>query len=259
MKKDVCKIIFSIIGILILSPTITYLIALFFSKFHLIKQIGFVDTWISFSGSIIGGAITMVALIFTVKEQQKANKINAEIQSRPYVFCQIDKYSGNFKRFNSSNKNDYEGEIFWKMANSSNNVAERVRIIDEKLYLEDTNGNNDTELKDLTYIEDMGISIYTVLAENYYYIVPYKDIPWKTTISIDKPIFYQKNKSGISLKNVIFYEYRNAQLDTIYHWKFSFTVFVSIDVDNKLSYLIEDISNTAVKQFDVSEGKDENE
>lgn len=256
MKKDVCKIIFSIIGILVLSPTITYLIALFFSKFHLIKQIGLVDTWISFAGSIIGGAITMIALIFTVKEQQKANKINAEIQSRPYVFCQINNYSGNFKRFNSSNKNDYEGEIFWEMANASNNVAERVRIIDEKLYLEDTNGISGIELKDLTDVEDMGITIYTVLAENFYYIVPYKDIPWKTTILIDKPVFYQKNKSGITLKNVIFYEYCNAQLDTVYQWEFSFSVFVSIDVDDKLSFHIEDISNTAIKQL---ERKNQNE
>lgn len=63
--------------VLINSPLIVYTIVLFFNTFpNTLIKIGSASTWIGFAGSIIGGSMTMFAIIFSMQYQNKteANK-----------------------------------------------------------------------------------------------------------------------------------------------------------------------------------------
>ena len=67
----------------------TYLVALFFKEFNFLEQVGSVDAWIGFAGAGMGGLITMLALYFTLKNSEEANKNNQIASLKPYVVCRI--------------------------------------------------------------------------------------------------------------------------------------------------------------------------
>lgn len=70
------------IFVLVNSPLIIYTIVLFFKTFpNTLIKIGDASTWIGFAGSIIGGSMTMFAIIFTIQYQ---NKIEAS-KSIPFI------------------------------------------------------------------------------------------------------------------------------------------------------------------------------
>lgn len=64
------------ISLLLTSPVFIYLITLVISEYsnNLLVIIGDQIAWISFSGSVIGGSITMFALVFTIQHQNFVRK-----------------------------------------------------------------------------------------------------------------------------------------------------------------------------------------
>lgn len=77
------KLIIITIVFIIISSIITYLVAFISTKTGQIA--GSIGDWISFSGSITGGSITMLAVYFTIVNESNNRKRDEEIRIMPYM------------------------------------------------------------------------------------------------------------------------------------------------------------------------------
>lgn len=84
-----------------------------------------------FCRSRYGGLITMLALYFTLKQNQEMNQ-NSQISSlKPYVACNITNLDSNERKILIKNCIDNYGFIECKMRNISNNIANGIKIVEE--------------------------------------------------------------------------------------------------------------------------------
>lgn len=121
------------IFVLINSPLIIYTIVLFFRTFpNTLIKIGNASTWIGFAGSIIGGSMTMFAIIFSIQYQ---NKIEA---NKTIPFITVDQIGigkddeGTFSITLEEESNDILiGPIIaaFKFKNPSNFIAKNIKLI----------------------------------------------------------------------------------------------------------------------------------
>ncbi len=76
-------------------------------------QIGSSDGWLAFIGSILGGIITMVALVFTLDNDRKVGERNLALKSIPLLTIELPEYQKNMIRkytvvpFNGSGMSEY--------------------------------------------------------------------------------------------------------------------------------------------------------
>ncbi len=79
---------FWIFFVFIVAPLTVYTIILFF-KSHLtfLPEVGNVSDWVGFSGSVLGGSITMMAVYLTLKSNRKNNDRRLSAELTPIIRC----------------------------------------------------------------------------------------------------------------------------------------------------------------------------
>lgn len=253
MKKYSILIIVIMVAILIASPASTYLIAKCFKNQAVISPIGSVDTWISFAGSIIGGSITMIALYFTIKQEHIMIKKNTELSVMPSIYCELQ------NNIISNNTNDKElviddcinnwGFINWDMINSSDNLANNVRIVDQFYYLPKPNSKEKAYIQ-IENLDEYGISLYTILYEDSIFIPPHNKQSWKSNFMIEPNDdgTYKFGGPAFIFKHAIIYKYTDVLESREYTGRFEFEFNINVDTENKLHFHLWDSSNRLINK-----------
>lgn len=118
--------------VIVASPIIVYLFLILASNLSLFYvRIGGEDAWIGFAGSIIGGSLTMLALVFTLKQQDDIRKSDKTLSIMPIL--SIEPENGTGKDFNIDVRK-------FVILNLSNNHAIDARIIGTRFSVLDLEG-----------------------------------------------------------------------------------------------------------------------
>lgn len=209
LSTTILVVLFSALG--------TYLTALLFKRFDIIEQVGSADAWIGFAGAGMGGLITMLALYFTLKQNQEMNQ-NSQISSlKPYVACNITNLDSNERKILIKNCIDNYGFIECKMRNISNNIANGIKIVEEY---------SSVEIKKDVYkryddlLEKYGISIYTTSLNDGTFLAPQEEYNWKTNFGIEltEEGDYKWKDTAFAFKHTIVFQFTDiANLQTYLH------------------------------------------
>jgi hypothetical protein len=235
--------------IVVVSPVVTYLIALLCKDAIIVPHLGSVDAWIDYSGSIIGGSLTMFALIFTLQHERKASEERERQNIRPTLFCKIknEVLEGEYGQISLPNcVNDYDF-IYWEMSNVSSNVADHIRIIDQQTYIRRQDG--DEEIDDELLFENKGISIMTVIVKDHISLEPQGTVMLQTNFSLetlDDGTF--KIGNAFDFVYAITVEYTDIKGLGVYKNKFMFHLNINIDVYNEPCVFIMSVSNTLLEE-----------
>lgn len=251
MKKYSILIVLIMISILILSPVTTYLIAALLKNQEMISPIGSADTWIGFAGSIIGGSITMIALYFTIKQEHIIIKKNTELSVMPNIYCELK------NEVISNNTNDKElivgdcinnwGFVNWDMVNSSDNLANNVRIVDQLYFLPKPNSKEKAYIE-IENLDEYGISLYTILYEDSIFIPPHNKQSWKANFMVETNDdgTYKFGDSSFIFKHAIVYKYSDVLENKEYTGRFEFEFNINVDTENNLHFNLWDSSNRLI-------------
>lgn len=243
MKYIDSKKVLIITGVLIfLFPAVTYLLALFFREYDILPQVGSVDTWISFAGTIFGGSLTMTALYFTLRYEQDLRENIRQESFRPYIFCEFNDY------------NECTGEIFagecileygfikWSMVNSTNNVANDIRIVNQRSF--PANANTTIDATDVL-LDEYGISTYTVIMNESISLPPHCTRGFNTNICIEVDEGGEfKFGTAFAYRHIIEYEYKSIFDGPIYNGKFEFEINVNATNEGGVILFLEEYSNS---------------
>lgn len=235
--------------IVVVSPIATYFIARSCQDITFIPHLGSVDAWITFSGSIIGGSLTMLALAFTIYHERMVAEENERQSIRPTLFCKIknellaDEY-GQTSLQDCVNNYDF---IRWEMSNVSENIADHIRIVDQQTYIRNENG--DEEIDGNLLLENRGISIMTVLNQDHISLEPKGSTMFQTNFgleTLEDGTF--KTGNAFDFVYAITIEYTDVKGIGVYKSKFTIHLNINIDVENKPCVFIESTSNTLLEQ-----------
>ena len=235
--------------IVVASPIATYLIALLCKDTTAIPHLGSVDAWIDFSGSIIGGSLTMLALAFTIHHERKVAEENERQNIRPTLFCKIknELLADEYGQFSLPDCVNNYGFIRWEMSNVSTNVADHIRIVDQQTYIR--NENSDEEIDGNLLLENQGISIMTVLIQDHISLEPNGSAMFQTNFgleTLEDGTF--KTGNAFDFVYAITIEYTDVKGIGVYKSKFTIHLNINIDVENKPCVFIESTSNTLLEQ-----------
>lgn len=136
------QILLFVISSIIISPQIVYLIGLYFKvNSKLILNVGSVSDWISFSGSLLGGSLTLLAVLFAFVLEKKQRESDIDLRSIPKII--VDWYfSKDIKTGRLSKEALYEFEHSLKdinylmkihLINDSENVSTDLELLESKL------------------------------------------------------------------------------------------------------------------------------
>lgn len=135
--------------ILLLSPILVYLIILaIYSVVVTNSLFGFIqgsrDAWIGFAGSLIGGSMTMFAVIFTMQHDRKLRKQDYIHKVRPFLVFEL-VVKNNYIRELEFHDLDLLDSIDVSVRNVSENILKDFRIIEIKRRRQ----SNDSELLEI--------------------------------------------------------------------------------------------------------------
>lgn len=235
------------------SLIVTYVIACFCKNTDAIPQVGSADAWIGFAGSAMGGLITMLALYFTLKQNQEMAQKQHIALLKPYVSCYIVNLDEEEMKIQMHNYIEEYDFIKCRMKNISNNIANGIRIVDEYSLVENSDGVVE-RVGDL--LELAGISIYTVCMNEGRFLAPQDEYNWKTNFCVeqDEDGKYKWNGSAFCFKHVVVFELEDAENAQKYRHSFQYELNINVDVDNKLHFFLWDMSNSMVA-YDEGKGK----
>lgn len=235
LSTTIFVVLFSVLG--------TYLVALLFKRFDIVEQVGSADAWIGFAGAGMSGLITMLALYFTLKQNQEMNQNNQISSLKPYVACNITNLDSNQRKILIKNCIENYGFIKCKMRNISNNIANGIKIVDEY---------SSVEIEKEIYqryddlLEEYGISIYTTSLNDGTFLAPQEEYNWKTNfgIELNDEGEYKWNDVAFTFKHTIVFQFTDiANLQTYLH-RFEFEINMNVDVNNDLHFYLWNISNS---------------
>lgn len=235
LSTTIFVVLFSVLG--------TYLVALLFKRFDIVEQVGSADAWIGFAGAGMSGLITMLALYFTLKQNQEMNQNNQISSLKPYVACNITNLDSNQRKILIKNYIENYGFIKCKMRNISNNIANGIKIVDEY---------SSVEIEKEIYqryddlLEEYGISIYTTSLNDGTFLAPQEEYNWKTNfgIELNDEGEYKWNDVAFAFKHTIVFQFTDiANLQTYLH-RFEFEINMNVDVNNDLHFYLWNISNS---------------
>ena len=235
LSTTIFVVLFSVLG--------TYLVALLFKRFDIVEQVGSADAWIGFAGAGMSGLITMLALYFTLKQNQEMNQNNQISSLKPYVACNITNLDSNQRKILIKNCIENYGFIKCKMRNISNNIANGIKIVDEY---------SSVEIEKEIYqryddlLEEYGISIYTTSLNDGTFLAPQEEYNWKTNfgIELNDEGEYKWNDVAFAFKHTIVFQFTDiANLQTYLH-RFEFEINMNVDVNNDLHFYLWNISNS---------------
>lgn len=130
------RIYYFTIFVVLTAPLSIYSLGLFTQVYKLnIIQFGLSGDWIGFAGSIIGGAMTMFALIFTIQHETKIRKQEKIDLKRPYIDLDFERSKTN-QKFIKCYEAEENIELFLHVSNISNNIVRNFEIIKLERYIE---------------------------------------------------------------------------------------------------------------------------
>lgn len=195
-----------VLSIIFLS--ITYIL-INFAKYMIpdVLHFGSVDSWIQFSGSILGGTLTLVALAYTLNEQEKNREEDKKNQLLPIVEFNI------LNNVEESKKNENDFEVFkiWylKIENVSDNPLRNIKVIRHKVFL----FNSEDDLKELNLqLLNVNSLLPNIIAKNKIHYSEL-DLNFYEIADIESK-FYQY------LYIEIYFEYYDVLLKNIHHHNF---------------------------------------
>ena len=243
LATTIFVVLFSVVG--------TYIVALFFKRFEIIEQVGSIDAWIGFAGAGMGGFITMLALYYTLKQNQEMNQANRITSLKPYVSCSITNLDDKGRKILLSDYIDNYDFIKCKMKNISGNIANGITIVDEYSLVE-TDKDNFQRFDNL--LDIYGISIYTVSINDGTFLAPQEEYNWKTNICVEltEDGEYKWLDSAFEFKHVIVFEFKDVENLQTYNHVFGFEININVDIENKLHFFLWNISNS-IKTVDKRE------
>lgn len=148
-------------SVLLSAPLIVYVLLLFIDFIKIkypeyIFLVGVGSDWIGFAGSIIGGAMTMFALVFTI-QHEKDLRIKEKIDSlKPFIDIDIE-FEKNDRMILNCDRDKNCMELVLNINNISNNNLRDFEII-EITRNSDTNGKFNSLLLNEKNIDDKKIS-----------------------------------------------------------------------------------------------------
>ena len=238
-------IIFSLVG--------TYSFALFFKNFKIVDQVGSADAWIGFAGAAMGGLITMLALYFTLKQNQEMMQKQHATSLKPYVSCHIVNLDKEEMKVRIDNYIEDYGFIECKMKNISNNIANGIKIVDEYSLVENTHG---AEIRYDDLYDLCGISIFTVSINEGTFLAPQDEHNWKTNFSVElnEDGSYKWDSSAFCFKHIIVFELTDAENIQTYRHTFQFEININVDVNDKLHFFLWNINNSITPSETKTDG-----
>ena len=245
------KLLATTIFVVLVSVVGTYVVALFFKRFEIIEQVGSVDAWIGFAGAGMSGFITMLALYYTLKQNQEMNQANRITSLKPHVSCSITNLDDEGHKILLSDYIDNYDFIKCKMKNISGNIANGITIVDEYSLVE-TDKDNFQRFDDL--LDIYGISIYTVSINDGTFLAPQEEYNWKTNICVEltEEGEYKWTASSFAFKHIIVFEFKDVENLQTYNHVFEFEININVDIENKLHFFLWNISNS-IKTVDKRE------
>lgn len=227
----------------------TYLLAWIFKNYDIMEQVGTADAWIGFAGSAMGGLITMLALYFTLSQNQEMARKQHATSLKPYVSCYITNLDKEEMKLQLDDCIGDYGFIECKMKNVSNNIANAIKIIEEYSLVKNSSG--DEERFDDLY-ELAGISIYTVEINEGMFLAPQDEYNWKTNIGVelDGDGKYKWDGSALCFKHIVVFELIDAENIQKYYHTFQYELNINVDINDKLHFFLWNISNSITPRSD---------
>lgn len=221
----------------------TYVVAWIMKTYGIVPQVGSADAWIGFAGSAMGGFITMLALYFTLAQNQEMARKQHAASLKPYVSCYITNLDKEEMKLQIDNCVEGYGFIECKMKNVSNNIANGIKIIDEYFLVQNPKGAEERvdDLFNLT-----GISKYTVSMNEGMFLAPQDEYNWKTNIGVElnEDGQYKWNGSAFDFKYIIVFELADAENVQKYNHTFQYELNINVDINDKLHFFLWNISNS---------------
>ena len=246
-QLDSLKVLSITAIVVLLSPYFTYAIVLLardMKGYGWIEAAGSADAWIGFSGSIIGGAVTMIALYLTFKHEQEKDRQQYIESIKPYISCRITNYDEDNRTINIGECVNNYGFIKCKMKNISNNIA-NIKLSDQYISLEidkDVYERNES-------LDQYGISIHTVQLDSGFFLAPKDDYKWNTNlwIELDEDGNYKFDGSAFAFRYTITFEITDVLKADTYTFVFDFDININIDTEGNPVLFLDNQNNTIIE------------
>lgn len=231
----------------IFSPLVVYLFVLcgrLCKTFDIIDAIGSSDAWIGFAGSIIGGAITMIALHITLAHESETREYDHIEAIKPYISCRISNYDAEKRTISVGECVNNYGYIKGIMKNISSNIG-NIKFKDEEISIENAEG----VYEKVDSLENLGISIYTVQLDNGFFLAPQDTYEWNTNfnLEVDGAGEFKLPDNAFSFKYSIFFDITNVSNTDTYTFQFDFEVNINIDINNNPIIFLEKQNNSILE------------
>lgn len=244
---DAKKVLRATAFVVIFAPIVTYII-LYVSRmmkdYQWVDAIGSADAWIGFSGSIIGGSITMLALYLTFRHEREVGRQQYIDSIKPYISCRIANYNKDEQTIDVGKCIDDYGFIKCKMKNISNNIA-NISYGDQYVSLEREKGVYEKQEN----LNQFGISIYTVQLDTGFFLAPKDDYKWNVNfnIELDDEGNYKFKDSAFAFRYTILFEITDVLKADTYIFEFAFDININIDINGKPILFLDNQSNTILE------------
>lgn len=248
MKNNIPIIV--VVGIMLLSAPMVYLLVLFvdFMLKDAIPVEGSKDAWISFAGSIIGGATTMLALYFTIKFEYERMRVEKRKQLRPFVAC-APKFEHSFAKTINRAYDSCMYPITIEVENISDNLVKDFRILSEVVLEYNTESKAyDLDNQSLLRNDETPYGIWTVVLDDLVMIKPHNTFYLQTNFVINPYSVTRKKESNHSFQIELKYSYQDS-LDLV-EYVYALSYELVLNFDNKGGYKLftQKIRNALLKE-----------
>lgn len=242
--------LFIVVGIMLLSAPVVYTLVYFADSIlkNVIPTEGSKDAWISFAGSIIGGATTMLALYFTIKFEHERMRAERRKQSRPFIVC-TPKFEHSFSKTINKAYDSCMYPISIEVENISDNLVKDFRVLSEMIFEYNTESKAyDLDNQSLLRNNKTPYDIWTVVLDDLVMIKPHNAFHLQTNFGINPYSVTRKKESSHSFQIELKYVYRDS-LDLV-EYTYILSYELVLDFNNKGGYRLfaQKIRNTLVDE-----------
>lgn len=252
LDLDTFEIVYKLAGVFaIVFLGVTYIFAAI-GKYIIPKPLHFgsIDTWIQFAGSILSGTLTIIALAFTISEQEKVRKIDTlnlekkrkeeeirkieelEYRNPPILKLFVDSYNSDDNidlisreiELNFDDKTNFELNLNFELENISSTSVTNIKIIESNLFLINQNKENSFNLVEKIELKDV-IDMKSIdrIFEEYELVPPQTSIYFNSNLILNKKEIF---KQGLFTNKLMLFEisieYSSTLLRKLYNVNMSF-------------------------------------
>lgn len=238
MKKIIVIFISSLIGILLIG--IGILISNAVHGNNLLINVS-MDAWVSFTGVIIGGLITLISILFAMNRSKREIQDKEIKDVRPFIVFKPEFNQDFMKSYNKATDNVHY-VIDSTVENVSDKLVNNLVLIEERIYLY----NTETKKYDLAKFDKMNYDIYTVLLDSREMIKPHDKFAFHTNYLISN---YSKTriKPVYTFKVVTRFNYQDILDLAKYTHYIEYDLSINYTEDNKFFLYYNNLVNKTEK------------